>query len=90
MPNSLALNRLAPARWSQYVLGDTLSVADFNLLPFFRWGHRVGLDMRAYPNWVAHTERMLERPSVREALAVEEISLYDTLPLPDGVTLRSS
>lgn len=75
---------------SSYVLGDALSVADFNLLPFYRWGGRIGLDMSAYPNWGAHTLRMLERPSVRDALAVEEISLYDTLPLPDGVTLPSS
>lgn len=69
-----------------YVLGDKLSVADFNLLPFFRWGHRIGLDMSPYPNWAAHTARMLERTSVKAALATEEISLYDTLPLPEGVT----
>ena len=68
-----------------YVLGDTLSVADFNLLPFRRWGGRIGLDMTPYPNWAAHTERMLARKSVQAALATEEIGLYDTLPLPDGV-----
>ena len=75
---------------SPHVLGDALSVADFNLLPFYRWGGRIGLDMSAYPNWSAHTARMLERQSVRDAIAVEEISLYDTLPLPEGVALRPS
>lgn len=68
-----------------YLLGGELSVADFNLLPFYRWGGRIGLDMQAYPNWGAHAARMLERASVREALAAEQISLHDTLPLPEGV-----
>jgi glutathione S-transferase len=71
---------------SPYLLGDQYSVADINLLPFFRWGGRVGLDMSAYPNWSAHAARLLERAAVRDALAAEEISLYDTLPLPEGVT----
>lgn len=69
-----------------YLLGDRYSVADINLLPFYRWGGRIGLDMSAYSNWSRHAARMLERPAVREALDAEEISLYDTLPLPEGVS----
>lgn len=68
-----------------YVLGDALSVADFNLLPFYRWGGRIGLDMRDYPAWGTHAARMLERSSVQRALAAEDITLHDTLPLPEGV-----
>lgn len=75
---------LARGPWA---LGEKLTVADFNLLPFYRWGGRVGLDMSLYPNWGAHTARMLERPSLKAALATEDISLYDTLPLPEGVVL---
>lgn len=69
-----------------YLVGDSFTVADCNLLPFYRWGGRIGLDMSTYPNWGAHAARMLERKAVTEALAAEEISLYDTLPLPEGVT----
>lgn len=68
-----------------YVLGDRLSIADFNLLPYYRWGGRIGLDMSRYPNWGAHMTRMMQRPSVRKAFEVEAISPNDTLPLPDGV-----
>jgi glutathione S-transferase len=69
-----------------FALGDEFSVADCNLLPFYRWGGRVGLDMSAYPAWSDWAARVLERPAVRDALGAEEISLFDTLPLPEGVT----
>lgn len=71
---------------AKYAAGDSLTVADINLLPFYRWGGRIGLDMKHYAAWGAHTERMLARRSVQDACAAEEISLYDTLPLPEGVT----
>jgi len=72
---------------SDFVVGDRFTVADCNVLPFYRWGGRIGLDMNAYPNWKAHTLRMLERPSVQAALAEEGIDVHDTLPLPEGVRL---
>lgn len=70
---------------SRYVLGDQFTVADCNILPFYRWGGRIGLDMNDYPNWKAHTLRLLERPSVQAALAEEGIDIHDTPPLPEGV-----
>ena len=70
-----------------YALGDTYSVVDCNLLPFYRWGGRIGLDMRAYPNWRAHTARLLERDAVLEAIAAEGIDIHDAMPPPDGVSL---
>lgn len=69
-----------------FAVGRAYTVADCNLLPFYRWGGRIGLDMSAYPAWGAHAAQLLERPAVRDTLAAEEISIYDTLPLPEGVT----
>jgi len=69
-----------------YALGETYSVADCNLLPFYRWGGRIGLDMSDYPAWGAWVARVAARPAVKAALEVEDISLSDTLPLPEGVT----
>jgi glutathione S-transferase len=68
-----------------YVLGADYSIADCNLLPFYRWGGRIGLDMSTYPAWSAWAERVSTRPAVRQTLEVEDIKLTDTLPLPDGV-----
>jgi glutathione S-transferase len=71
---------------SPYVLGETYSVADCNLLPFYRWGNRIGLDMRAdYPAWNAHAEKLAKRPAVASALEAEEIDIHDSLPVPEGV-----
>lgn len=71
-----------------YVLGDALSVADLNLIFFYRWGGRIGLDMPGhYPAWRDHTERVAARPAVRTTLDIEGIGLGDTLPAPDGVVL---
>ena len=69
-----------------YALGAEFSIVDCNLAPFYRWGGRVGLDMSLYPAWSAWAGRVGERPAVRDALAAEEVSLSDTLPLPEGVT----
>jgi glutathione S-transferase len=69
-----------------YALGAEYSIVDCNLLPFYRWGGRIGLDMSAYPAWSAWAARVRQRPAVRDALVAEEISLDDTLPLPEGVT----
>ena len=50
------------------------TAADSYLLTFFRWGKRIGNDMRAYPHWAALVERILARPAVRRALATEELT----------------
>jgi glutathione S-transferase len=56
---------------------DAYSVADANLLPFYRWGQRVGYDMRAaYPAWTAHTEGLLDRPAVQRAVQAEGIEIW--------------
>lgn len=70
-----------------YILGAAYSVADCNLLPFYRWGGRIGLDMSLYPAWGAWAARVSPRPAIKAALEVEEISLADTAPPAEGVTL---
>jgi|CXWL01.1.fsa_nt_gi glutathione S-transferase len=68
--------RLASAR---YVLGDSYSVADCNVLPFYRWFNRVGFDMAAEaPAWTAHTKRLCERAAVRAALEAEGIDIFES------------
>lgn len=69
----------------KYAAGDRYSVADCNLLPFYRWGHRVGLDMRHYPAWTRHAIALTKRPAVAAVLEAESVSLDDKLPLPEGV-----
>lgn len=61
----------------EHALASGYSVVDANLLPFYRWGSRVGFDMRArFPRWTAHTERMLDRPAVQATIAAEEIEMW--------------
>src|SRR5256885_7320839 len=50
------------------------TAADSYLLTFFRWGKRIDYDMAAYPRWAGHAERVIERDSVRRALAAEGLT----------------
>lgn len=65
---------------SAWLAGDAFTLADPYVLVFFRWGNRIGLDMSAWPNWAAHSRRMLERPAVQRALAREGLAAADFLP----------
>ena len=61
-----------------WVLGEPYSIADAYLLPFYRWGNRIGLAMaRDFPRWGEWTKRMLERRAVSKTIAVEGISQFD-------------
>ena len=76
---------------SGWVLGSRYSVADAYLLPFWRWGLRIGLDMAAdYPRWTAWKERMLARPAVRRAIAREGIEDQWGSDLPPAPDRRAS
>ena len=66
-------------RWiaGPWFLGDDYSVADAYLLPFYRWGNRIGLPMAEdYPRWAGWTGRMLARPAVAKAIAAEGIDQF--------------
>lgn len=66
--------RLKQSAWA---VGDRYSAVDAYLLVFYRWGNRIGLDMRGqYKAWTGHTLRVLERPAVARALSSEEISVW--------------
>lgn len=60
-----------------YALGG-LSAVDPCLVGYFRWGNRLGVDMRAtFPNWTGHFLRMLERPGVKIVLKKEQLSVWE-------------
>jgi glutathione S-transferase len=53
------------------------TVLDPYLLVFYRWGNRMKIPMQTnFPNWTAHTNKMLERAAVRRALSQENISIW--------------
>lgn len=54
-----------------FALGDDYSVADAYLFTIFSWTNYVGLDSKKWPNLVAHSKRMLERPAVKRTLMME-------------------
>jgi glutathione S-transferase len=66
--------RLAKTDWA---VGENYSIVDPFLLVFFRWGNRIGFDMRnQYTSWTKHALRVLERPATVRALATENISVW--------------
>jgi glutathione S-transferase len=57
-----------------YLMGEHFSVADAYLYTVTRWTKPMAIDISAYPNLVAHQERVGARPAVQEALKVEKLS----------------
>lgn len=83
----------------KYALGDQYTVVDPNLLVFYRWGSRIGFNMREeFPVWTHHTELLLQRLAVREAIEAEGIDIwpaadenfakYRTMPRMDARQLK--
>jgi glutathione S-transferase len=50
----------------EYLLGPDYSIADVGLYAMTGWTRRVGFDIRAYPNLIAHHARIAKREAVRE------------------------
>jgi len=68
-------SRLTERAWA---VGNAYTYVDPYLTVFFRWGNRIGLDMRAgYPAWVSHAERVAARPAAQRALQQEGIGIWD-------------
>lgn len=60
----------------QWALPGGYSIVDPFLLVLYRWGNRIGLDMRAAcPAWTAVALRLAERPAVQAALKRETVTL---------------
>ena len=55
----------------EYLLGHDYSIADAGLYAMTGWTPRVGFDIRAYPNLVAHHARIADRDAVREVHRIE-------------------
>lgn len=66
-----AFKELDAAFKGPWILGDRFSLVDPYAYVFWRWGLRLELDMAGYKSWAAHTERLLKRPAIERALAVE-------------------
>lgn len=56
-----------------FVAGASYSFADPYLLVIYRWGLRIGLDMKAYRELTQLTDQALARPAVQRAMARENI-----------------
>lgn len=66
--------RLANTDWA---VGDRYSIVDPYLLVFYRWGNRIGFNMRElYKSWTMHSLRVIDRPATVRALATEGISVW--------------
>jgi glutathione S-transferase len=60
-----------------WAVPPSYSAVDPYLLVFYRWGNRIGLDMRRYyPFWSSHAELIAARPSVQRVLAREKVSIW--------------
>jgi glutathione S-transferase len=58
---------------NDYVLGDTFSIADAYLYNVLTWAPRVNIDLSKYTSIQKFMARMGTRPSVRDALAAEQL-----------------
>ncbi len=59
-----------------FALGGQYSVCDPYLLVFYRWGNRIGVDMKTdYPQWAKHAQRVFSRPTVKRVFEAEGIEL---------------
>jgi glutathione S-transferase len=55
----------------EYLLGKDYSIADLGLYAMMGWTLRIGFDIQAYPNLVAHHTRIASRDAVREVHRIE-------------------
>ncbi|MCL2920218.1 glutathione S-transferase family protein [Shewanella litorisediminis] len=60
-----------------YWLDDTLTLADYYLLPFLRWGHAAVEQVQHFHELTRYVERLGKLPEVISALEVERISLLN-------------
>lgn len=51
-----------------WLVDGTFTAADSYAAIFYRWGHRIEMDMNPYPRWAALVARVVDRPAVQRAL----------------------
>ena len=59
-----------------FAMGGQYTVCDPYLLVFYRWGNRIGVDMKSqFPAWNKHAQRVYSRPTVKRVFEAEGIFL---------------
>ena len=59
-----------------FAMGGQYTVCDPYLLVFYRWGYRIGLDMKTeFPQWTKHSLRVASRPTVKRVFEIEGIKI---------------
>ncbi len=59
-----------------FAMGGQYGVCDAYLLVFYRWGNRLGIDMKTeYPVWAKHAQRVFSRSTVKRVFEDEGIFL---------------
>lgn len=59
-----------------FAMGGQYSVVDAYLLVFYRWGNRLGFEMKTlYPTWTKHAQRVYSRSTVKRVFEDEGIFL---------------
>jgi glutathione S-transferase len=59
-----------------FAMGGQYGVVDPYLLVFYRWGNRLGIDMKTmFPVWHKHALRVFSRPTVKRVFEAEGIEL---------------
>jgi glutathione S-transferase len=58
-----------------HAVGDAFTAVDAFLLVFYRWGNRIGFDMKSYPKYTTLVSRLAERQSVQRMAAKEGIDI---------------
>ncbi len=56
---------------NKFLMGDTFTVADGYCFTVLNWAPMLKIDLSAYPNLVAYSDRVAARPKVKEALKSE-------------------
>ena len=74
---TIALYREVEGRLGgEWASGDSYSIADMYLFPFYTWAWRLDLDMKSEcPRWTALFERLRARPAVQRAIEREGLKL---------------
>jgi glutathione S-transferase len=55
-----------------YLMGDAFTVADAYAYTILNWAHLLRIDLDPFPSLSAYIARVAQRPSVREAIAIEK------------------
>lgn len=70
-----------------WIAGDLFCAVDVYSVVLERWARRLRMDMGAYPHFIAHSARVLERAAVQRALAMETATAATATP-PEKIVME--